>query len=175
MLFRSAVVREGLETAVFLWAGVRASGEGGTAVAGALLGLAAAIVLGVLMYRGAVRLNLAALFTWTGALLVLVAGGILRYAVGEFQELGWLPGEGSIAIDVSGTISPDGVVGTLLRGLLSLSPTMTWLQVLAWVLYVVPTLILFFVVLRRRPAPAAASVVGPVDAVAAATSDAAHA
>lgn len=148
-----AVIREGLETAIFLWAGIRASGDGTASVVGALLGLATAVVLGVLMYQGAVRLNLAALFTWTGALLVLVAGGILRYAVHEFQEVGWLPGEGSVAIDVSGTFPPDGVVATLVRGLLSLSPTMTWLEVIVWVAYVVPTLIAFALVLRRRQAP----------------------
>ena len=125
---------------------------------GAILGLAAAVVLGVLMYQGAVRLNLAALFTWTGALLVLVAGGILRYAVHEFQEVGWLPGEGSVAIDVSSTFPPDGVPATMVRGLLSLSPTMTWLEVIVWFAYVIPTLIAFFLVIRRRdaakPAPA---------------------
>jgi high-affinity iron transporter len=147
-----AVIREGLETAIFLWAGIRASGEGSASVVGAILGLAAAVVLGVLMYQGAVRLNLAALFTWTGALLVLVAGGILRYAVHEFQEVGWLPGEGSVAIDVSSTFPPDGVPATMVRGLLSLSPTMTWLEVIVWFAYVIPTLIAFFLVIRRRDA-----------------------
>jgi len=147
-----AVIREGLETAIFLWAGIRASGEGSASVVGAILGLAAAVVLGVLMYQGAVRLNLAALFTWTGALLVLVAGGILRYAVHEFQEVGWLPGEGSVAIDVSSTFPPDGVPATMVRGLLSLSPTMTWLEVIVWFAYVIPTLVAFFLVIRRRDA-----------------------
>jgi high-affinity iron transporter len=162
-----AVIREGLETAIFLWAGIRASGDGAASVTGALLGLATAVVLGFLMYKGAVRLNLSALFTWTGALLVIVAGGILRYAVHEFQEVGWLPGEDSIAIDVSGTFPPDGVVATLVRGLLSLAPTMTWLEVVAWLLYVVPTMIAFVWVIRRRnarPAATAATPQQPVDA-----------
>lgn len=145
-----AVIREGLETAIFLWAGIRASGDGTASVLGALLGLGVAVFLGFLMYKGAVRLNLTALFTWTGALLVIVAGGILRYAVHEFQEVGWLPGEDNIAIDVSATFPPDGVVATLVRGLVSLSPTMSWLEVIVWLLYVVPTLIAFFWVISRR-------------------------
>ena len=158
-----AVIREGLETAIFLWAGIRASGEATTAVVGALLGLATAVVLGFLMYRGAVRLNLTALFTWTGALLVLVAGGILRYAVHEFQELGWLPGEDSIAFDVTGTFPADGVVASLARGLLSITPSMTWLEVFAWFAYVIPTLIAFFVVIRRRqPRPGQTTAQTPV-------------
>ena len=150
-----AVVREGLETAIFLWAGIRSSGEATTAVIGALLGLATAVVLGFLMYKGAVRLNLTALFTWTGALLVIVAGGILRYAVHEFQELGWLPGEDNIAFDLSGTFPPDGVPATLARGLLSITPTWTWLEVVVWLAYVIPTLIAFFLVIRKRPTAAA--------------------
>lgn len=162
-----AVIREGLETAIFLWAGIRASGEATSAVVGALLGLAVAVALGFLMYKGAVRLNLTALFTWTGALLVLVAGGILRYAVHEFQELGWLPGEDNLAFDLTATFPADGVVATLSRGLLSLTPQMTWLEVAVWFAYVVPTLIAFFWVIRRRDraaSPAAAAPAPSVDA-----------
>lgn len=160
-----AVAREGLETALFLWAGIRSTDEGAVSVLGALLGLATAVVVGVLVYRGAVRLNMGRLFTWTGAALIIVAGGVLRYAVHEFQELGWLPGEDDIAIDVSGTFAPDGVVATLVRGLVNLKPVMSWLEVIVWLAYVIPTLILFFWVIRRRdagsrtstPAPAASA------------------
>jgi len=152
-----AVVREGLETALFLYAGIRSTGETAAPLIGAVLGLATAVLLGVLMYRGAVRLNLTALFTWTGAALVIVAGGVLRYAVHEFQELGWLPGGDNVAIDVSATFAPDGVPATLVRGLVNLTPTMTWLEVVAWLAYVIPTLTLFFWVIGRRKAPAAAA------------------
>lgn len=150
-----AVIREGLETAIFLWAGIRSSGEATTAVVGAILGLATAVVLGFLMYRGAVRLNLTALFTWTGALLVIVAGGILRYAVHEFQELGWLPGEDNVAFDLTSTFPADGVIATFARGLLSITPKMTWLEVVVWLAYVIPTLAAFFWVISRRTSPAA--------------------
>jgi high-affinity iron transporter len=156
-----AVAREGLETALFLWAGIRSTDEGAVSVLGALLGLATAVVVGVLVYRGAVRLNMGRLFTWTGAALIIVAGGVLRYAVHEFQELGWLPGEDDIAIDVSGTFAPDGVVATLVRGLVNLKPVMSWLEVIVWLAYVIPTLILFFWVIRRRDAGARTSTPAP--------------
>jgi high-affinity iron transporter len=153
-----AVLREGAETALFLWAGINAAGSTAAPLIGALLGLATAVVLGIVVYRGAVRLNMHKLFMWTGALLIIVAGGVLRYAVHEFQEIGWLPGEDSIAIDVSSTFPADGVVATLVRGTVNLSPTMTWLEVIVWLLYVVPTLILFFRVINKghTPKPAAA-------------------
>ncbi len=164
-----AVIREGLETVLFLYAGIQSSGETTMPLIGAILGLATALALGVLMYRGAVKLNLGALFKWTGAALVIVAGGVLRYAVHEFQELGRLPGEDSVAIDVSLTIAPDSVLGTLIRGLVNLTPTMTWLEVIIWLAYVVPTLILFFWVIGRKsksakPAvPSETSVEEPVE------------
>ena len=147
----AAVTREGVETALFLWAGIRSSGTTTAPVIGALLGLATAVLLGVLMYRGAVRLNMARLFLWTGAALIVVAGGVLRYAVAEFQELGWLPGEHNTAFDLSGAVPPDGIVGTFIRGTVNLTPTMNWLEVAVWMLYVIPTLIIFFRVIKGRP------------------------
>ena len=145
-----AVLREGAETALFLWAGINAAGTTAAPLLGAILGLGTAVALGFVVYRGAVRLDIGRLFTWTGAALVIVAGGVLRYAVHEFQEIGWLPGEDNVAIDVSGTFAPDGVPATMVRALVNLSPTMTWLEVIAWIVYVIPTLILFFWMIRKR-------------------------
>ncbi len=145
-----AVVREGAETALFLWAGINSAGSTVAPLLGALLGLATAVAIGFVVYRGAVRLNLGRLFTWTGAALVIVAGGVLRYAIHEFQEIGWLPGADNVAIDVSGTFAPDGVPATMVRALVNLTPTMTWLEVIVWIAYVIPTLILFFWVIGKR-------------------------
>lgn len=152
-----AVVREGLETALFLWAGITSVGNAGTAVSGALLGLVTAVVIGLILYRGMVRLNLSRLFTWTGAALVIVAAGILTYAVHEFQELGWLPGEDATAFDISATMAPDSFAGTVLRGAVNFRPVMNWVEVFFWLAYVVPTMTLYLKVVtgRQKPAPAA--------------------
>lgn len=149
-----AVVREGLETALFLWTGITAVGAAGAAVSGALLGLVTAVIIGFVVYRGMVRLNMSRLFTWTGAALVIVAAGILTYAVHEFQELGWLPGEDATAFDVSATIAPDGFLGTVLRGAVNFRPVMNWVEVLAWLAYVIPTMYLYLRVINRRTRPA---------------------
>ena len=108
------------------------------------------------MYRGAIRINLTRFFTWTGAFLILVAAGVLSYGVHDLQEAGFLPGLDNLAFDVSGTIPPGTWYATLLKGILNFSPVTTKLEALAWVLYVVPTMALFFRSVRRRavtPAP----------------------
>src|SRR4029078_2478341 len=70
----SAVALEGLETSLFLWAAAQATGNGATPIIGATLGIATAIVLGYLLYKRAVTINLAKLVTWTGAALIVVGG-----------------------------------------------------------------------------------------------------
>ncbi len=158
-----AVGREGLETALFLWAATQAAARDNASttapIIGALLGLLTAVALGVLVYRGAVRLNLGAFFSWTGGFLILVAAGVLSYGVHDLQEAGILPGLHNLAFDVSHIIEPSSWIGTLLKGTLNFSPATTWLEAIAWVCYVVPVSTLYIRQLRRPPhsAPAAAA------------------
>jgi high-affinity iron transporter len=151
-----AVAREGLETSLFLWAAAQATGSGATPLIGASLGIVTAVVLGWLLYRRAVSINLAKFFTWTGAGLILVAGGVLAYGVHDLQEARDLPGLNSLAFDVSDAVPPDSWYGTLLKGIFNFSPATTWLEAAAWLLYVVPVMFLFFRPARAKsPQPAA--------------------
>lgn len=147
-----AVIREGLETALFLWSGATSTGNGDVVapLVGAALGLATATLIGVALYRGAVRLNLAKLFKWSGSALVVVAAGVLSYAAGEFSELGWVPGEHAVAFDLSGVLAPDNPLAVLLRGFFNFRPTTSWPVFIAWLVYVVPVSVIF--ARRTRPA-----------------------
>ncbi|MBU2698766.1 iron uptake transporter permease EfeU [Pimelobacter sp. 30-1] len=160
-----AVGREGLETALFLWAATKAGTREdiGTVtptwepLLGALLGLLVAVALGYLIYRGAIRLNLSVFFTWTGAFLIIVAGGVLAYGVHDLQEAGILPGLHDLAFDVSSAIPPSSWYGTLLKGIFNFSPATTKLEALVWTLYVVPVGAIFLLRTRTRtrtPRPA---------------------
>lgn len=153
-----AVGREGLETSLFVWAAVQASGSGTTPVLGALLGLVTAATLGYLFYRGALRINLAKFFLVTGAGLIVVAAGVLSYGIHDLQEAGILPGLNALAYDVSAQVPPSSWYGVLLKGTVNFSPAATWLEVAAWLAYVVPVMTLFLRPQRRSvtaPAPAA--------------------
>jgi high-affinity iron transporter len=141
-----AVGREGLETALFVWASVHAASDGTPRpLVGVALGLATAVLLGWLFYRGALRINLAKFFTWTGGMLVVVAAGVLAYGFHDLQEADWIPGLTNLAFDISGTIPPDSWYGTVLKGVFNFQPDPTVVQVTVWLLYLVPTLVLFFV------------------------------
>ncbi|MFF7384009.1 iron uptake transporter permease EfeU [Streptomyces griseoluteus] len=155
-----AVGREGLETALFVWASVHAASDGTPRpLIGVALGIATAVLLGWLFYRGAVRINLAKFFTWTGGMLVVVAAGVLAYGVHDLQEAGWVPGLTNLAFDISGTIPPDSWYGTLLKGVLNFQPDPTVVQLTVWLLYLVPVLTLFLLPSRTpvRTAGTAAS------------------
>lgn len=160
-----AVGREGLETALFLWSATEAvRDDAGTwqPLVGAGLGIATAIVLGYLLYRGAISIDLSTFFTWTGAFLILVAGGVLSYGVHDLQEAGILPGLHTLAWDVSDTVDPTTWYATLLKGIFNFSPQTTVLEAVVWVLYVVPVMALFLVSARRRRTPVRAQTPTPV-------------
>jgi len=145
-----AVGREGLETALFIWAAVQASGSTTLPLIGASLGIVVAVVLAYLIYRGVLSINLSKFFTYTGVFLIVVAGGVLAYGVHDLQEAGFLPGLGSLAFDVSAAVPPDSWYGTLLKGVFNFSPATTVLEAVAWVSYVVPVMTLFLLAVRRQ-------------------------
>lgn len=160
-----AVGREGLETALFLWPTFQANGGGVGPALGALSGLAAAVLLGWLFYRGSVRIDLARFFRITGVLLIVIAAGVLSYGVHDLQEAGILPGVDKLAFDVSSSIPPSSWYGTLLKAIFNFNARTTWLQAVVYVAYLVPTMVLFLRPVRRplsaTPAPAPAASAAP--------------
>ena len=144
-----AVGREGMETALFIWATVRSSIENSVALttAGVVTGLALAVVLGWVVYRGARRIDMRLFFAVTGYFLILVTAGIAAYGVGDLQEAGVLPGVFTHAWDLSAYLpaadSPVYWAYVLAQAVFQFSVQPTLLQVVAWVLYILPVLILF--------------------------------
>ncbi|WP_432523495.1 iron uptake transporter permease EfeU [Kineococcus sp. SYSU DK006] len=151
-----AVLREGLETSVFLLATYQASARHADGAIGASLGIALAVVLGWLVYRGGVRLDLARLFRVTGALLVLVAAGLVMSAAHTAYEAGWLLAGQQQVLDLSALVTPGTVRAALLQGVLGWQPRPTLAEVTGWLLYAVPVLALVLWPRRRAAAPAPA-------------------
>jgi high-affinity iron transporter len=152
-----AVFRESIETAFIVYASA-ASATTATPLVGVLLGLGTAVVLGFGIYRGAVKINLAVFFKWTGALLVLVAAGIFAYGFHDLQEANILPGLHNIAFDISHVIPPDSWYGVLLKGIFNFSPAPTVIEAFAWLVYLVPVLFLYFRPVKSASPPPAVPV-----------------
>jgi high-affinity iron transporter len=152
------VGREGLETSLFAFATVRSTSDSGPAPAlGWVVGILAAVVLGVAIYAGAVHVNLGSFFRWTGVLLVLVAAGILGDAVRTLQETGWLPGGESLAFDLTSSIDPDAWYAVFVHSIVGLGPAMSVLEVGAWAAYLVVVLPLYLRGQRPRTGVGAAT------------------
>jgi len=131
-----AVIREGIETSVFIWSSSRAAGSDTNPVLGAVIGLVLAAILGYLVYRGALKLNLSVFFKYTGVFLIIVAAGIFAYGVSELQEIGWFPVLTQKAYDLTGIIPEDSALDTLLRGTISFKSAPTVLVSISWSIYV---------------------------------------
>jgi high-affinity iron transporter len=165
-----AVLREGVETALFIYAAAQGTaveaGSVGTQLAGAALGLGLAVVLGIAIYRGGIRMNLRSFFRYTGLALVVVAAGLFAYSLHELQEAGWFPFLTTVAYDVSASLPDDAGVGAILRGLIGYNADPTWLEVVGWAGYVVVIGGLYLRPARvpvMRPEPAGAVAIGADD------------
>jgi high-affinity iron transporter len=137
-----AVLREGFETAVFLLATFQASGDASTSWLGAVLGIALATAIGYGIYKGGVKLNLARFFRATGLVLVVVAAGLVMTAFHTANEAGWLTVGQAQAFDLSWLVRPGTPVSSLLTGVLGIQPFPAWIEVIAWLAYLVPMLLL---------------------------------
>jgi high-affinity iron transporter len=146
-----AVLREGFETSAFLLAAFQDAADTTAAGAGAVIGLLAAVGIGLGLYRGGVRINLSRFFRITGLVLVFVAAGLLATAVHTAHEAGWLGGLQAQAIDLSWLVQPGTVSGSLLTGMLGLQPQPTVGEALVYVLYAVPMALYVLWPDRLRP------------------------
>jgi high-affinity iron transporter len=155
-----AVLREGFETSVFLLAAFQDSTDTGAAGAGSVLGLLAAIGIGLGLYRGGVRINLSRFFRFTGIVLVFVAAGLLATAAHTAHEAGWITGMQSQAVDLSWLVQPGTISGSLLTGMLGLQPSPTVIEAVLYLLYAVPMALYVLWPDRLRSRPLLARIPG---------------
>ena len=144
-----AVLREGLETAVFMVSAVQVSGSFSASFLGLVAGLAISILVGYLVYKGVLRVNLGKVFTVVGSLLIVVAAGVLTYGIHEFHESGVISFGTSTVIDTTSFIDPTGLIGSLLRGLLAYRGVVSQLELVVWTSFVAITATLYARKLRQ--------------------------
>ncbi len=158
LLAFTAVIREGIETALFLVgqaaAAASAGGRGAASVlVGATVGLLIASGLGYGFYRGSRRLDLGRFFRWTGVLLILIAAGLLGGAVHEFVEIGWVPVGTQVAFDASAVLPQASGLGLFLHALLGYQSSPEVVAFATWTIYLALALTLYLRPLAPRAAP----------------------
>lgn len=129
-----AVLREGVELALFLTATALASEPGATWL-GAALGLASAAAIGWAVFAATVRLNLRLFFQVTSTLLIFFAAGLVAHGVHEFNEAGLIPGIVEHVWDMNSLIDEDSTSGALLQTLFGYNGNPSLSEVLAYLTY----------------------------------------
>ncbi len=158
-----AVLREGIETAVFLLAAFQAATAPLAAGLGVVLGLAVAIAIGYGIYRGGVRINLARFFRLTALVLVLVASGLVASALHTAHAAGWIEVGQSTAADLTWLIQPGTPIAALVTGILGLQAKPTVLELVGFFAYLIPMSL--YVLWPQRRSPSAPSRTGPAPTV----------
>lgn len=153
----TAVIREGVETALFLSAQATAAAQAAdtgaaSVLVGALVGLAGAVVIGWGFYRGARLVNLQSFFRWTGIALIFIAAGLLSHAVHEFIEIGVITVGTATAYDLSGVLSHEEGIGQFLRAIFGYSATPEWATLLVHLGYLAIVLVLYLRPVTPQPA-----------------------
>ncbi|OBB57788.1 iron transporter [Mycobacterium sp. 852013-51886_SCH5428379] len=146
-----AVGREGVETALFMVG--YAEAETAWPLFGLILGVLIAAAIAYGMYAGAIRIDLAKFFKYTGVFLIVVAAGILSYGIGALQTVGWLPGLTTRAFDISGWFHWSSWYGEVIQGIFNITPTPTVLQLAGWLAYLAVVLFAYLRPTRRAAAP----------------------
>ncbi|WP_025121602.1 MULTISPECIES: iron uptake transporter permease EfeU [unclassified Serratia (in: enterobacteria)] len=144
-----AVAREGLESVFFLLAAFQQD-VGLAAPVGAMLGLACAIVVGMLTYWGGIKLHLAKFFKWTSLFILFVAAGLAAGAIRAFHEAGLWNHFQDIAFDLSNQLSTHSLLGTLLEGMFGYQEAPSVSEVAVYFLYLIPALTFFFLPQRTE-------------------------
>jgi FTR1 family protein len=136
-----AVIREGMETVVFLLAAFQSAEDPASAGIGALLGVLVAVAIGMAIYRGGVKLNLTRFFRFTGIVLVFVAAGLVASALHTAHGAGWIDAGQRQAFDLTWLVVPGTWTSSLLTGMLGLQPLPTIVEVAGYVVYALPMLL----------------------------------
>ena len=150
----TAVIREGIETSLFLVGQVNSADDAASSVlVGALVGLVIAVAIGYVFYQGTRRINLASFFRWTGVGLIFIAAGLLSHAIHEFIEVGIITVGTQTAFDISAVLPHEDGIGQFLRALFGYTSTPEVITFVTWAAYIVIVLALFLRPVRRSPAP----------------------
>lgn len=146
-----AVMKEGIETSVFLVATFSVAQSTQLAATGAILGIGTAAIIGYGIYAGGVKINLAKFFRVTGVFLILVAAGLTLSVVRTAHAAGWINAGQQKTIDLTSLVQPGTVQSALITGVLGIPADPRVIEVIAWFAYIIPVSIYVYWPRKWRP------------------------
>ena len=156
-----SVIREGLETALLFYTAAQGATSTVTPLLAISAGIATSVLIGFGLYAGALRVNLTRFFTISGVLLIVVAAGIFKYGIHDFQEAGVLPGGDNLAFDITGVLDPTSWYGAAISGMFNITGAPSVLETIAYLAYLVPVLAVFLWPSRKPASPARTAAAAP--------------
>ena len=152
LLVFTAVLREGIETVIFLGAASFVSTSNAATGVGALAGIIAAIFLGYIIFAGSMKISIKKFFDITSILLILFAAGLVAQGVHELQEATIIPTAIEHVWDINPPVNPDGsypilhekgYIGSILKGLFGYNGNPSLIEVLGYFVYLVLVFVLW--------------------------------
>jgi len=145
-----AVVREGIETALFLFAATRETESALLSIIGGVIGLIIAVSIGYTIYKGTSKLNLRAFFNITGFLLILFAAGLIAHGIHEFQEAGVILTINEHIWDINNILPDKSTFGNFIGAIFGYNGNPSMIEVIVYIGYLVTVTLLFFNVFRQH-------------------------
>ena len=146
-----SVLREGIETVIFLGAATFAT-TAENSMLGALLGIVAAVILGYFMFVGSKKINIKTFFNVTSVILILFAAGLFAHGIHEFQEAKVIPTYVEHVWDINPPVNPDGsypmihekgAIGSIAKGLLGYNGDPSLIEILSYLAYIILIVVLW--------------------------------
>ncbi|HEX5339683.1 MAG TPA: FTR1 family protein [Gammaproteobacteria bacterium] len=140
----TAVIREGSEVVLFVWAIAASGGQGGSMGIGGIAGLVAGTLVGALLYRSLLFIPIRYFFSVTGWLILLLTAGLAAQAAGFLNQAGLLPALGNSLWNTSAILSENSMLGRLLHILVGYIARPSGIELV----FYVTTLVTIFVLMR---------------------------
>jgi high-affinity iron transporter len=134
-LVYTSILREGIETVIFLQAAMMQS-EGAVSHVGAIAGMILAVSAAWLLMRGMLKwFSLSRFFTFTGILLMFFAAGLIAHGIHELQEAGIIPILVEHVWDINAVIDEKSAFGSLLKGVFGYNGNPSLIEAMGYTVY----------------------------------------
>ncbi|MHA1520945.1 MAG: FTR1 family iron permease [Promethearchaeota archaeon] len=150
LLVFTSVLREGIETVIFLRVTSQNQTSTENSFLGAIIGISLAIMIGILIYQGSLRMNLKIFFQISNIILILMAAGLVAHGLHELQEASVIPIVVEHMYDINHLLNENGTLGSILKGLFGYNGNPSLLEILSYIMFLILAFLTNFLINRKN-------------------------